>query len=278
MKKLFFFLLVFFFSIQLTLSQKVDSISVEQSGDFIKIRYKILNSTSNQIYRVKVLCSMDGGLNYEVRSITGDAGDMVIGGKSEYWVVWDVLKDVEELESAEFVVRAELIQDNTKVRIKDKNWSDKKVHVMAVWDLNSRGNLYGLRVGYMGNWGISAKVSVGSVIDDFVLGSEGNETEVPLLNTSLDLTKRIVNDKQMFQLHYLIGVGYCKVKAEQDYMPQNMSGNIYDMYFGINMGLIFDIGRMCISGGGTMFLPDTKVEEGYNLKPGTLSVGLGIKF
>ena len=63
-------------------SQKVDSIKVEQSGDFIKIWYKILDSEPGQTYRVKVLCSINGGLNTELRSISGDAGEQVADRKS----------------------------------------------------------------------------------------------------------------------------------------------------------------------------------------------------
>jgi hypothetical protein len=258
-------------------SQTVDSIKVEQSGDFIKIRYQIRNSNPDQIYRVKVLCSINGGLNNELRSVSGDTGDHIVGGKPEYWVVWDVLKDVDQVNSVEFIVRAELVSETDKGVRKEINWSDKKMHVLVVGDRGSKGNLAGIRLGYMGKFGITAKVAKGSVTDDFVLGSEGQNTEVPLLNTSLDLSARLVNSRK-FQLHYLLGIAYCKVKAEQDYHPTNMEGNIYDMYPGINFGLVFDISRICLTIGGSAFLPSTDVPEGYNIKPGYISAGLGVKF
>ena len=91
MKKLFSFVIIAIMFSSYLNSQSVDSIKVEQSGDFIKIRYKILNSAPDQIYKVKVLCSINGGMNNEIRSITGDVGDHVVGGKPEYWVIWDVL-------------------------------------------------------------------------------------------------------------------------------------------------------------------------------------------
>lgn len=276
MQKYLFILFLLGFASVLN-AQTVDSIKIEQTGDYIKIRYQIRNSKPDQVYRVKVLCSIDGGLNTELRSISGDAGDYIVGGKPEYWVVWDVLKDVEELNSVEFIVRAELIPEMEKNIAMEKNWIDKKIHLLVVGDRGAKGSLLGLRVGYMGKFGISAKVAKGSVTDDFVLGSEGQDTEVPLLNTSLNLTARLVSGKK-FQLHYLLGLAYCKVKAEQDYQPTNMEGNIYDMYPGIDFGFIFDIGRACFTAGGSAFLPSTKVEEGYNIKPGYISMGLGLKF
>ena len=276
MQRLFFFLFLLGLPAALN-SQTVDSIKVEQSGDFIKIRYQIRNSEPDQIYRVKVLCSINGGLNTELRSVSGDTGDHIVGGKPEYWVVWDVLKDVDELNSVEFIVRAELVTETEKSVRKEMNWADKKMHVLVVGDRGSKGNLIGLRLGYMGKFGISAKVAKGSVTDDFVLGSEGQFTEVPLLNISMDATARLVN-KRKFQLHYLMGIAYCKVKAEQDYQPTNMDGNIYDMYPGINFGLVFDISRICLTIGGSTFLPSTDVQEGYNIKPGYISAGLGVKF
>ena len=79
MKKLSFLLILFVCSIQISLSQKVDSINVEQTGDFIKIRYKIADSKPGQVFRVKVLCSINGGLNTEIESVSGDTGDQVAG-------------------------------------------------------------------------------------------------------------------------------------------------------------------------------------------------------
>jgi hypothetical protein len=115
MKRISIILSLLFCSVQFALSQKVDNITVVQSGDLINIRYKILNSSSAQLFRVKVLCSLNGGLNTEIRSFSGDAGDNVAGGRSDYLVVWDVLKDVDEIKSVEFIVRAELISDNSAI-------------------------------------------------------------------------------------------------------------------------------------------------------------------
>jgi hypothetical protein len=257
--------------------QKVDSIKVEQSGDFIKIRYMILNSSPDQIYKVKILCSVNGGLNMELKSVSGDAGDHVVGGKPEYWAVWDVLKDVDEINSVEFIVRAEL-EESSNIKVsKDKNWPDKKIHFYAVADRNSGANLFGLRVGYFGKWGVSAKIAKGSVIDNYVLGHESEDTEVPLLNTSLDLAARIVNAKDFFQMYYLLGIGYCKMKAEDD-NEVNTKGSVWEMHFGIDQNLVFDIGRVSIIAGGTFFLPSSKAPEGYNVNGATFSAGLGLKF
>jgi hypothetical protein len=256
--------------------QNVDSIKVEQTGDYIKIQYKILNSTPNQKYSVKVLCSINGGLNSEIRSVSGDVGDLVVGGKPEYWVVWDVLKDVDELKSVEFIVRAELISDETKNSLKKINWSDKKMHILVTGDYSEDAKLIGLRLGYMGNWGVSARIAIGKVTNNHILGSEGTDVQVTHLNTSLDLTKRIVN-KNKVQIHYLIGPSYCKVRE----WSESGSGDVYDMLLGGDTGLIMDIKRLCLSFGVSFVFPSSfykKVSTDYNFKAGYLSAGIGMRF
>jgi hypothetical protein len=98
-------------------AQTVDSIKVEQAGELIKIHYKILNSTQYQTFNVAVSAKINGGLESKLESLIGDVGDAVKGGKDNYIVIWDVLKDVDEVNSIDFSVRAELLMDNNP----DKN-------------------------------------------------------------------------------------------------------------------------------------------------------------
>ena len=92
--------------------QTIDSVKAEQIGELVKIHYRISNSTTDQTYQVTIVCSINGNLNTEIKSIFGDVGQ-VRGGKNEYLIIWDVFKDVEELQSADFTVRAVLLSDKS---------------------------------------------------------------------------------------------------------------------------------------------------------------------
>lgn len=197
--------------------QKVDSIKVDQTGDFIKIGYKILDSKPGQIFRVRVLCSINGGLNTEIRSVSGDTGDNVQGGKPEYFVVWDVLKDVEELKSAEFIVRAELVSDvrsgssQSQVTELTMKWNKKWFHLGPA--IEAPGPKVGFMAGIMGSFGVAAIVTKGKYaindevpvsigvtvnLDDFVAAKNAN----PI---TLLLTKRIIS-QNFFQMHLMAGI------------------------------------------------------------------------
>ena len=91
--------------------QTVENIRVEPDGESIKISYRIGGSTESQLYDVYLTCSMDGGSRFEPRSVIGDVGRNIRGGRSYYTVIWDVFKDVEEVGSAEFFVRVVLVSD-----------------------------------------------------------------------------------------------------------------------------------------------------------------------
>lgn len=196
--------------------QMIDSIKVEQTGDFIKIGYQIPDSRPGQIFRIRVLCSINGGLNTEIKSVSGDTGDNVQGGKEEYFVVWDVLKDVEELNSAEFIVRAELVKDaDSPIASRIKNeitekWSKKWIYFGPAIELPAPKP--GFMVGVMGSFGAAfivnyggyavkeeVPVLVGTTVDlnDFL----DNEKVIP---TTYLLTKRIVNYNSL-QMHLMGG-------------------------------------------------------------------------
>ena len=197
-KRIALSLLLLFVLLSIIRSQTVDSIKVEQAADLIKLHYKILNSTPYQIFKVTILCSINGGLKSELASISGDCGANVSGGKSEYLVLWDVLKDVDEVNSVDFSVRAELIKDNTPSNyLKHK----KNFNIMASAQLPGPG--FGIRSGYMTNFGFSFQYIAGKA----VLIPNSGYPERPNLNRfTLDLTKRIIN-KRSFQMHLMLGMG-----------------------------------------------------------------------
>ena len=261
MKKLFLLIFLPFLFTSYLKCQKVDSIKVEQAGDFVKIRYKINNSTSDQKYRVKVLCSINGGMNSEIRSISGDVGDQVSGGKPEYWVVWDVLKDVEDLNSADFIVRAELIRDKANLDTKSH------LYIMPVAELGD-GILFGGRVSFMGNWGGSARFTTGT------RGTEASNYE-ETYNTSgfsFDLTRKIVNSEK-WQLHMMAGIAGSKFETVI------RSSTLYsvDLRWGPEIGTCGSVGKIAFSFALTFF---PGIVDGKESTTSSVfgNVGVGMKF
>ena len=277
MRRFFLILTALLWLTELASAQTVDSIKVEQAGDFIKIRYKILNSVPGQLYRVKVLCSINGGLNSEIRSVSGDVGDNVAGGRSEYWVIWDVLKDVEEVKSVEFVVRAELMpQINTNITTPSKlnttGWDKKRFHIAFAFEYP--GPKMGARLGYMGSIGITGKILKGpNIMDDGnatlydYLKSTGqgdnldldNEPSVPMYG--LGGTVRVAN-KGVFQAHLMLGAVISEFRfiEQVDMTTFSMTDHKLISY---EVGLFFDISRLTVTTTFSHFDPK-KEENGSN--------------
>ena len=231
-------------------SQSVDSIKVEQTGDYIRIGYKILGSIPGQVYRVKVLSSINGGLNSELRSVSGDVGENVQGGKDEYFVVWDVLKDVQELEAAEFIVRAELTGDVVSNNGKQNNeetlkWSKKGFNLMLASEFP--GPKAGFRIGYMRSFGLSFQFVYGKTLlkeEQTVIPILGPPTGTvsyepdPQPSIGLDITKRIVN-LNSFQMHLIAGaqrtrlIFYNSQASETPYQVEKVYGPEFGLACGI---------------------------------------------
>lgn len=268
MKRIPILLLIFFCSTSLSFSQKVDSIKVEQSGDFIKIGYQILNSIPGQIYRVKVLFSING-LNTEIRSATGDMGDYVVGGKPEYWVVWDVLKDVDELGAAEFVVRAELLADNNP---EEKKKRKGLLSIQGV--LQSPGPGAGVRFGIMGKAGVSFQFVYAMAVIDYESGYAGPEPNLSRFST--DLTVRLSN-KNNFQTHLLAGITVGQ-QVIMETMPQ--WGTNYMTHFGpgIEAGMVFIKKKAVFSLTASKLLTSLSEEGEAISKTGYLTAGFGLRF
>jgi hypothetical protein len=277
MKWIFIHIALSFIFISTIKCQTVDSIKVEQAGDFIKIRYKILNSTPDQVYRVKVLCSINGGMNTEIRSISGDVGDMVAGGKPEYWVVWDVLKDVEELKSAEFIVRAELVKDNSTVAAKvpkSKGPPTHKFHLMPSLQLPGPG--YGLRFGYMGKVGFSLQYIMTSGKKILVRGSNYDGPNPRLDRFSIDFTGRIIN-KKTFQTHLLIG---STVGEWISHYPDDPTDWNLHITGGVDAGFGFYLHRIAFFVTGSRYFPSMTEEDDVitDTKHTFLTFDVGFRF
>lgn len=287
MKRFVALLIAGLFSFHFVSAQKVDNIKAEQSGDFIRIRYKILNSKPGEIYRVTVLCSTNGGLKTELESISGDAGDQVPGGKSEYWVIWDVLKDMDELKSADFIVRAELLksadQQETAVNkpvnigrneiygsVSDE-WAKKRFHLLL--SFLGPGPKYGFRMGYMGSWGISAQVLSGNTEK----GEASYEApKSPFFGAAI--TKRILIQKNS-QLHLLLGVSSTTLVFQDPH--SSAKPYVDETVAGPELGLIVLVSRVAFSFSASTF-DAGQIEKGTDLAavspPTYLALGFGVRF
>jgi hypothetical protein len=233
-------------------AQKVDSISVEQTGDFIKIGYQIVDSKPGQIYRVRVLCSINGGLNTEIPTVSGDAGDNVQGGKAQYFALWDVLKDVDELNSAEFIVRAELLRDIPGITATNKNpeltakWSKKWIHIAPAIEVP--GPKPGFLIGVMGSFGAAFELGYGVIpVVEFPVAIGVNvdineyQKENKILSQKFFVTKRVVNNNTI-QMHLMAGI----TRTQLIFLDQDAVDTPYhtDKLFGPAAGIAFNINRI----------------------------------
>lgn len=233
-------------------AQKADSIRVEQAGDFVKIFYKIVGSNQNQTFRVSLMASINGGLRSEPRSVSGDIGENIVGGKSEYWILWDVLKDVEELTSVEFFVKSELLRDlsepadGQRAGVTNK-YEKRRFNVMPV--VSMPGPRVGGMLGVNGSFGILAGAAYGEVSQPEVLevsigGEEYHRGEG--IQITVNLTKRLVSYNN-FQLHAAGGI----TVAAMDYSVTEYIGPVeqnirFDnvMTRGLSAGLLMGTGRV----------------------------------
>jgi hypothetical protein len=245
MRKIAATLFILFASLTSIISQTVDSIKVEQTGELIKVHYKILNSSQSQVFRVTVYCSINGGLQSVIKNLSGDFGDNVIGGRPEYMVLWDVLKDVDEVKSVDFSVRAELLKDYSIANTSgSKTLSKRRFYVLAA--VGNPGPSIGVKLGYMESWGISAMYLKGKNNNNY------SGTEVPVFVTSFDVTKRIVNT-QNFKVHLFTGVIASKFSTQTKTTHTTLG---YKSLAGIEGGLICSIHNFSFAIGTGTFKTD----------------------
>ncbi len=261
MKKTALTLILLFGLFPIILSQTVDSIKIEQAGELIKVHYKILNSNQSQVFRVTVYCSINGGLPSVIKSLSGDFGENVVGGRTDYMVLWDVLKDVDEVKSVDFSVRAELLS-NASSRSKNKgpiNWESKKFYVLPTIGFEDDFT-YGLRLAYMKSWGISVMC-----LRRTEKWTPYSETySAPVYTASLDLTKRICNKKK-FTMHLFTGILFLNY-VDHDPGGGNPTFIVYN-YLGMEGGFILSFSRLAIS-----------TSIGVAQKAEFAGIGLGMRF
>jgi len=273
MKKIVFCLLFLLVLLPFTNGQSVDSIKVEQAGDLIKINYKILNSTSYQTFRVSVFCSINGGLEARLRSISGDFGDNVVGGRDDYMILWDVLKDADNVNSVEFSVRAELVNDATpkntnallKVTDPQKYWSRERFFILVSAAAGKGHFLAGGRIAYMGNWGFSIALLTGNrKYNPPFAGKVAYDGTL----SHLDITKRIVN-KNSSQIHLIAGFAFGEHNGYTNPQPE--------FKYGYDIGIVAGVGRTALYAGySTLLRPFT--DDGDNNGTPSFNFGMGVRF
>ena len=285
MKNIYIFLIVLIFQVQAVSAQKVDNIKIEKSGNLINIRYQIPKSTSSQVFRVTVLCSINGGVDEVLRSVSGDTGAYVEGGKSEYSVYWDVLKDKDEVKSAEFVVRVELISDNivkpantvTQKKVNETGFDKKRFNALA--SIGLQGPKYGAMFGYLGSWGIYLDIVSGVTTKSADADINANPSTIPsFFVISSAITKRIMN-KNAVQLHLAFGIAnsncvfYEKINTTYTYSNESLVGPECGIVLGVKGGsLMFTYSR----------LNPNDIEEASNLRYWSnlnlFTLGFGVRF
>ncbi len=92
-------------------AQTVENITVHTEGEKIIVSYRIGGSTESQYYNVELSCSVGGGTRFDPKTVIGDVGENIRGGRSYYKIEWDVFKDVDEVADAEFFIKVDLVSD-----------------------------------------------------------------------------------------------------------------------------------------------------------------------
>ncbi|HRC94203.1 MAG TPA: caspase family protein [Tenuifilaceae bacterium] len=101
-------------------SQEFSKIVPKQLGEKITLEYAISGETPGQLFNITPYYSVDGGKTFkQPKSVKGNVGSNVPGGRNLI-VVWDVLKDLEELNS-EVIFKLDAKTSTTKPLTDDFN-------------------------------------------------------------------------------------------------------------------------------------------------------------
>ena len=102
------------------LTQKIDHVVSEVSGNTIHIFYDLSDLAADQAVIIRIFLSTDGGISYgeSLKNVVGDVG-VVIGPGNSKQIIWDVFAEVDELvsESVKFRVRADLLRSEQNERL-----------------------------------------------------------------------------------------------------------------------------------------------------------------
>ena len=79
-------------------AQKIENLRVKKLENKINIFYDITHEKSGQLFKIQLLCSDNGGINYNIpiKTVSGDIGNNTEGGTDKL-IIWDVLADRKNL-------------------------------------------------------------------------------------------------------------------------------------------------------------------------------------
>ena len=220
MKKITIILTILFYSLTI-FSQTVENIRTELDGEKINIYYQINDTTKDQTYNVIIHCSVDDKKKIKLKSVTGDVG-FVEYGKKEYKIVWDVLAEIDGLETAEFFIELIPIKKNgAKIWVSPGLYSKK-------WFVGYNAapifTQFGLRFGRTSTlWIFGGYVATrfgAGFYRDYTYG--GNNIVTPLFSATAGFTARVINYKKFrFDIYYGIGFGMWGGYINEDYSYYN---------------------------------------------------------
>ena len=144
------------------IAPKVADIVAEREGDNINIFYNIADKDPNVIYKVRINAALDGKAPVALRSVSGDVGDNVRGGKARYKIVWEALKEVNQIGTAEFFITAEKVpamtnnvkpQPTTTVtspKPRNRKWM---LAADMMYNVDTEETNFGFTIAYFKRWG-----------------------------------------------------------------------------------------------------------------------------
>ena len=247
-------------------AQTVENITVTPEDDKIIINFRIGGSTDAQFYNIILTCSMDGKSRFEPKTVIGDVGDNIRGGRPYYTIEWDVFRDLDEVGAAEFFVKVDMVRDLAPIvtqpqnrpqnqpqfqpeqeKVKDSELSgpdfDSRKSGKETFErkaiLSYNGSLnspYGLMIGTAKNFGFYGCFRFGGYVDEL-------DSDIWYTITA-GLTKYVLT-RGKYRLHAFAGGGVTRETfTYQDY-TYDYSWSLN--YLTLELGIINVIGRININ-------------------------------
>lgn len=258
MKKLVFLWPMLLAMMTASYSQTVENIRVEQEGEKLLIHYRIGGSTAEELYDVALTCKIDNGQIFEPRSVIGDVGSNIRGGKSFNTIVWDVFEDVDEIGNIEFFVEVNLIKEESqktpdvfpvgKAPEKVSNFRERNFFLAYCGTTLAP---IGGKIGYLKNWGVYGAMRFGYDYS-YDSWSYSYDEYSYYLELAGGIAKRAYQ-KGRFRTYVYWGLGYCSNLYE--YYDNLNSVNDYtytDYYSTYDLGLIAVFGMLYMDLGFTV--------------------------